>query len=212
MDFGLFSYIKETVYGPDAPIETVGETIAKPEETVQQNVEEKTIVEEGVANDGKMYALPMIKLGGNGESVPENENVKVEETKVEETKVEEIKVEETKPEEVKVDGIKVEEIRPDEVETTEVREVKIIYHDQIRISIKYKYQVIPGTATRDGYFEEHYHVGMHIIGPLKSKSTYVNGKKHGYEHLYNMKGEEIKTDYYDNGEYVKTWYETIFGK
>jgi len=104
-------------------------------------------------------------------------------------------------------------VTPDVSEQKEIeRDVKIIYHDQLKISIKAKYQVVKGTVTRDGFYEEYYHRGINCCGPVKLKITYIEGKKHGSEIHYNMEGKEVAIHDYHEGEYINTWYESFFGR
>jgi len=188
MDFGLFNYIKESVVGSEVIDGDQNVVIEDTDPNSQQN---STDVE------------------NQSQSVDQAD----EKDQVEEKNESQDDSKKEAEEDAKKMYAQAIELRGNsEDETSKERETRIIYHDAMKISIKCKYQVLPKTSIRDGECEEHYHVGMNCVGPIKSKVSYVNGKKHGEENLYDIHGNLTKTNYYDSGEYQNTWWETFFGK
>jgi len=197
MDFGLFSYISEKIYGED------GTLVEKKDEQLETAEEKKTEEEKSPVEEKKEEVVTAQVIAPEiPPEIVKPENVVVAEVVVEK-KEEEIKLS-IDPASA-VQNVLTEE-KKDE------RETRIIFHSKMKISIKMKYQVLPGTNIKDGFCEEYHFRGLRCCGPLKSKVNYVNDKKHGTEFIYDIQGNITQQNEYVDGEYIKTWYETIFGK
>jgi len=197
----LFDYITSSIYGNEVSI--TGEGSA--EDNVKVDIKEESqsgVIIQVEPQPGLIVPGVIIKT----EASPEE---KIEE-KVEEVKVDQpfVTLNSIDPNKVPV----IDPYTPNYAQTTYAegdRHVKITYYSGTGVSIRTKNQIIPGTNTRDGYYEEYYHNGRQSQGPLKLKCTYVNDKKNGYQYEYDQEGNQIKEDYFRDGERVKGWLEWI---
>lgn len=202
MDF-LSSYVPSIFSSGEAVAEVKTETEVSTENVVQTPVAEVK---------PEVPVVPEVK--------PETPvvEIKPEVPAVPETPVAEVKPEvhavEIKPEVPAVPETPVPEVKP-EVPAVE-RQIIVTYSNKSKVSIKQRYEVIKGTRIKDGIHEDYFYKGITVCGPIKSKCTFVNGKKEGIEYIYDEAGNIIKENTFQNGVYIPTWGESIssyiFGK
>lgn len=227
MDFGLLNYISDKIYG-STEAETSSVVATEEGKTVTETEENKPVqTEEAKITDSEIKPENVAETKKEETKEIKSENI-VEEIKKEEIVSPERQVsisdeniqkrikelaEITKLNKSKLDNKEIKSILTEGVASPQdPRETKNVYYNGIRTSLKCRYQVIPGTNVRDGIYEEFHYKGIRIMGPLKMKVSYVNDKKHGTEYHYDENGTLTEQLEYNEGQYVKTWYEYIFGK